>query len=122
MINNPEQLEIEAYLKWMSIQHPDVLVFKIQNEGKRNPRTAKKIGIVAGIPDLQILRSSKNWNGMFIEMKRADGKGKLSANQLACHQKILDENYFVATCKGWEDAKFLTSIYLRKPEELYFVM
>lgn len=110
--SNPEELEIKAYLEWMHLQHSDIIVFKIQNEGKRNPLTAKKIGIVAGMPDLCILKPIGNWHGLFIEMKRQDGRGRVSAAQEALMEKINKENYYCSVCFGWQSAKLITENYL----------
>ena len=100
----PEQLELEAYLKWFGFMHPDVLIYKINNEGKRNPRTAKASGIVAGMPDLHIVRAIYPYHSLYIEMKRADGKGRLSEAQRCVITLLRQEGHYVVICEGWEEA------------------
>lgn len=107
-----EAKEVYAYLEWFKYQYPDILVYKIQNEGKRNPWMSKKLGIVAGMPDLQIIRAVGHYHSLWIEMKRADGKGKLSSNQEMIIAKLKSEDHAVVVCAGWEKAKSETQDYL----------
>lgn len=111
--NYPETAEVESYLKWFRLQHPHILIYKNQNEGKRVPWLAKKVGILAGIPDLHIIKSVGKWHSYYIEMKLPDGKGILSSVQKTVIQKLIEENHAVDVAHGWEDAMYKTQDYLQ---------
>lgn len=107
----PETREIDAFLEWFSLQYPNIIIYKNQNEGKRKPWLAKKLGIVAGIPDLHIIKSVGKWHSYYIEMKLPDGKGVLSVSQKNMIEKLIKENHAVDVCHGWEKAREATLDY-----------
>lgn len=77
-----------AFLRLMRIAAPKVFVFANANAGKRNPRTAKAEGIVAGVADLTV-----HWLGgmAYIEFKgrAASGAwGKLSPQQIELGNRL----------------------------------
>jgi hypothetical protein len=104
----PETKEVEAYLKWFLLQYPTTLIYKNQNEGKRHPSLAKRVGIQAGIPDLHIVKSVGKWHSFYIEMKLPNGKGVISDMQKLIIQKLIEENHAVEIGYGWEDAMHKT--------------
>lgn len=55
-------------------------------------------GMLKGCPDLFIPEF-----GLFIELKRRDG-GVVSAEQLACHEKLRSYGYRVEVCHGAKEA------------------
>lgn len=103
--NSPEKQECIAFVEWFSIAFPHTLMFKIQNEGKRNPREAKKIGIVAGMPDYLICAPKYKWHGLFIEMKEPGFNKKYPQNQIDIHTKLIREMYCCQFAKGWDEAR-----------------
>lgn len=86
---------------WFRLQHPNALIFAIPNGGSRHKLEAVKLkaeGVLAGIPDLQVILQNKVF---FIEMKTQ--KGSQTPNQKQMQEKInsLGFNYFV--CRSFED-------------------
>jgi hypothetical protein len=110
--NYPETQEVEAFVKWFRLQHPQILIYKNQNEGKRRPWLAKKLGILAGIPDLHIIKSVGKWHSYYIEMKLPDGKGVLSPMQKTVITRLIEADHAVDVAHGWEDAMRKTHDYL----------
>lgn len=77
----------------------------IPNGGKRDPRVAaqmKREGVLSGAPDLFIPEPRNGRNGLFIEMKRIDGRA--NSDQLTVHQKLRERGYEVSVCKGADEA------------------
>ena len=101
-----DQLQMAA-VTWMRLQHPDVLVIHARNGGSlksaREGAKFKRMGVVAGVADLLILRkgyagkSDKlgiclyTYHGFFIELKA--GKGVQSPAQKAFQSKVESEGY-----------------------------
>lgn len=110
--NYKEAKDIEAFFEWFHYQHPGILAYKNQNEGKRDPRFVKSGGIVSGIPDIFIARPIGSKHGMYIEMKPSDGSGKISDAQIQIINHLQKENYVAVICVGWEAAMNLTIDYL----------
>lgn len=66
-------------VKWFRLEYPRLkwLLWHTPNGGFRNVKEAsklKRIGVVAGIPDLFLAYPVKNYAGLFIELKWGDNK------------------------------------------------
>lgn len=104
-----ESEEQKALIKWWSLQFPqyDKLLFHIPNGGLRNLKTAARLkaeGVKPGVPDLFLVMSSKQWHGLFIEMKRQHGNCQTDLQkefQIACEA----QGYKYLLAKGWEKAR-----------------
>lgn len=77
-----------AFIKEMKVIAPDVMIYANANAGKRNPRQAKREGIVGGVFDLTV-----TWDGgsAWCEFKgytKAGRAGKLSAAQIDWGNKM----------------------------------
>jgi len=66
-----------ACMRWLRLEHPNVLAFHVPNGGKRNAREAakfKRLGVLAGVPDVLIVHPSNFFNGFAVELKVKGGK------------------------------------------------
>ena len=70
-------------VRWLKLQHPDIEILYVKNEGKKNMLTAvedKRMGLCAGWPDLTLFLNHNNQTFIFhLELKII--KGKLSTKQ-----------------------------------------
>jgi hypothetical protein len=107
-----EAKDVAAYFAWFKYQYPNIVAFKISNEGKRSSYFVKQIGILAGVPDIFVAKAIGSKNGLFIEMKASNGKGTLTKPQEYMIKSLNDADYIAEYCIGWESAKNLTSNYM----------
>jgi len=101
----------EAQEQATVIQYCDlrrILVFAIPNGGFRNTAEAAKLkwqGVRPGVPDLFIPVQRGGYGGLFIEMKRADGKpSDITKEQMEWLEQLNDNGYMATVCFGFEDA------------------
>ena len=81
-MSNPEDHIHAGILQYVRLYHPDCLAFHPANGGLRNKREAAKLkwlGVLAGIPDIVILRPT----GRVALMEVKAAKGVLTENQIA---------------------------------------
>tara|TARA_R110002096_G_scaffold291212_2_gene485468 strand:- start:317 stop:685 length:369 start_codon:yes stop_codon:yes gene_type:complete len=79
----------------------------IPNEGKRSARAGKKLkdaGLRPGIPDYFLAVPTKKYSGMWVEMKRKNGRYKLTGEQANWITKLLEQGYYATFAFGAEDA------------------
>lgn len=115
-MKDSEHIEQSMLVRWFRLQYKNVIMYSVPNGGLRNIRTAVKLkeeGVVAGTPDLFVMRASNGFHGLYIEMKSK--KGKLSDSQKIFIEKALAEGYQAKVCYGFDEAKaviieYLTSI------------
>ena len=120
-MNHPEHLEQVTLIKWWALACkqfgiPEQLLFAIPNGGKRDVISAKLLkdeGVRAGVPDLFIAVPKGDYHGLFIEMKKAKG-GQVSKSQKEMGALLLGQNYCVAVCHGWVEAKQIIERYLNQ--------
>jgi hypothetical protein len=82
------------------------LLFAVPNGGKRHIRTAinlKREGVKPGVPDIIFAYPTKQYHGMFIEMKRQKG-GVVSEEQKVMIDKLNEVGYYTTVCKGCDEA------------------
>ena len=103
-------------------QHPRLgLLFAIPNGGKRDPRTAGKLkltGVKAGVPDMFLPVACKrvrmrSWLGLFIELKKKDGKA--TELQKVWIGNLKFQGYRAEICVGHESAITVIKQYLDIP-------
>ncbi|MFD2600190.1 VRR-NUC domain-containing protein [Sphingobacterium corticis] len=90
------------------------LIVSIPNEGRRNARTGgrlKGMGLKAGFPDLQILKSG---DILFVEMKTTNSKSATSEKQDAMHGILRQLKHKVIVCRTFDQFtsvvdRFMTS-------------
>ena len=100
-------------LEWM---------FAIPNGGSRGSNKAdamavggrlKATGVKAGVSDIFLPWPIHNANGLFIEMKRADGKpSDVSKAQREFGEAMQANGYGFVVCYGWEQARDVILMYL----------
>ena len=66
-------------VRWFSLQYPqlDGRLFAVPNGGRRDAVTAAKLraeGVVAGVADLILLKSNRDYGALLIEMKTTKGR------------------------------------------------
>ena len=92
-------------------------LFHVPNGGKRNAREAARLqaqGVIAGVADLVLPYPSREYHGLFIELK-AEG-GKLSENQRAFLQAMVSRGYCAQVAVGSKAAIELIEWYLQIPK------
>lgn len=88
-------------------QYPDLKwLFHIQNASAN--RSAKVVGVKAGVPDICLPVRRGAYSGLWIELKRPIGLAKkagiASADQLEWIDHLRLEGYAAMICFGWEAA------------------
>lgn len=97
------------------MQYKDVVIFAIPNGGSRNTIEAKKMkmeGVVRGVSDLFIMKPSRGFHGLFIEMKYGNNKTSLYQDEFLFKAK--KEKYATAICYSFIDFVKITTQYLNK--------
>lgn len=80
-------------------------LFHIPNGGSRNIIEAtklKKMGVKAGVPDLQLIVPNGEIHGLWIELKAQ--KGKLQPSQQIMIQRLEAQGYMCKVCFGADEA------------------
>lgn len=80
-------------------------LFHIPNGGSRNIIEAtklKKMGVKAGVPDLQLIVPNGQAHGLWIELKAQ--KGKLQPSQRLMIQRLEEQGYMCKVCFGADEA------------------
>ncbi|WP_151746335.1 VRR-NUC domain-containing protein [Acinetobacter soli] len=80
-------------------------LFHIPNGGSRNIIEAtklKKMGVKAGVPDLQLIVTNGEVHGLWIELKAQ--KGKLQPSQQIMIQRLEAQGYMCKVCFGADEA------------------
>ena len=89
-------------------------LFHIQNASAN--RSARVVGVKAGVPDLFLPVYNGTYSGLFIELKRPQSEGKkagnLSADQKEWIDDLYSEGFCVIVCYGWEHARNVLIEYL----------
>ena len=92
-------------VRWFRYQYPSLshVLFAIPNGGARDAVTGailKGEGVVAGVSDLLLLRPSKGYHGLCIEMKTP--KGRQSPEQMAWEDAVKAQGYKYIVCRSFE--------------------
>ena len=80
-------------------------LFHIPNGGSRNIIEAtklKKMGVKAGVPDLQLIVPNGEVHGLWVELKAQ--KGKLQPSQQIMIQRVEAQGYMCKVCFGADEA------------------
>ena len=96
ILESEEDIQVTS-VEWFRWQYPKKIIFGIANGGfKVHIRTAvrlKKLGTLAGIPDLFIPHPSKGFHGFFLETKSE--KGDTSPEQKQMMPRLSEQGYCV---------------------------
>jgi len=111
-----EESEQVALVSWFRLAYPryKYLLFHVPNGAATVARGAKlkKLGVVAGVPDLLLCVTSKKYPGLFIELKK-ERTGVVSEVQARMHKRLKKQGYKVAVCWGFDEAKKTIEDYLK---------
>lgn len=117
-----EAEEQTTLLSWCGMQegrYPELgLLFHIPNGGKRGKAEAARFraeGVKAGVPDLMLPVARGSYHGLFVEMKRRAG-GQVSREQKKWLERLREQGYATAVCRGWEEASKALQWYLEGAE------
>lgn len=105
-----------ACVRWFSLQYPKLhgRLFAVPNGGRRDVTTAAKLkaeGVVAGVADLILLKSNRDYGALLIEMKTATGRQRES--QKKWQQTVCaNGEYCYVVCRSFDDFKREVDDYL----------
>jgi hypothetical protein len=106
-----DQLQIAA-MRWIRLAYPKAVSFHVANERKTSPMRGaklKKMGVLAGVPDIHILEPNKIYCGLFIELKTE--KGRLTPSQRDVIERIENAGYKCAVCRSLDEVIDLVDDY-----------
>lgn len=104
-------------VRWFSLQYPRLhgRLFAVPNGGRRDATTAAKLkaeGVVAGVADLILLKSNRDYGALLIEMKTL--KGRQRDSQKAWQNIVCaDSEYKYVVCRSFDDFKREVDDYLK---------
>ena len=104
-------------VKYFALQYPSLRgrLFAVPNGGRRDATTAAKLkaeGVVAGVADLILLKSNRDYGALFIEMKTL--KGRQRDSQKAWQNIVCaDSEYKYVVCRSFDDFKREVDDYLK---------
>ena len=113
----PTEAEEQRALFEYASYHPilkDYLI-AIPNGGKRtkvNGYNMKMQGLKSGVPDIFLAYPSKNYHGLWIELKRNVKNVRISKNQSDWILRLSSKNYAAVVCKGKDNAIDILTRYL----------
>lgn len=100
------QVAIFQWAKLNLVLYPQLdLLFAIPNGGQRSRVTGSMLkaeGVKSGVPDMFLPYPSNGYHGLFIELKKADGK--LSKNQSEWIAKLNAAGYLAVVAFGAKEA------------------
>lgn len=108
-------------VQWFRLRYPGRLIFAIPNGGKRNVLEAVRLkaqGVLAGIPDLFIPEPFRGRPGLWVEMKREDGRP--TKHQQKMIEVLRAKGYNVEVCKTFDEFRGVVERYFRGSVEQYF--
>ena len=103
-------------VKYFALQYPSLRgrLFAVPNGGRRDEKTAAKLkaeGVVAGVADLILLKSNRDYGALLIEMKTL--KGRQRDSQKAWQNIVCaDGEYKYVVCRSFDDFKREVEDYL----------
>jgi hypothetical protein len=102
-----EEAEQRAFFRWVDFIQEQIPVFEtmfaIPNGGHRNRIVAAKLkgqGVRHGVADIFWPLPAGPYHGLFIEMKRADGGGRVSPDQERFIASVRRLGYKAVVCHG----------------------
>ena len=99
------------FVRWLKLNN--IFAYHCPNGGYRRHLEAaklKRMGVVAGIPDITIPEARKGYHACYIELKSE--KGRLSDAQSMIKQQLEDRGNFVGVAYSIDEAITLTKWYL----------
>ena len=108
MTEDQHQAAVMQWSQQASVRamYPELkLLYHIPNERKCTPQQGmrlKRLGVKAGVPDLDLPVSRGGHHGLKIEMKAE--KGRTSEEQEWWIRELTLQGYMCRVCYGWKDA------------------
>ena len=93
--------------------YPDAIIAAIPNGGDRTASERVRLhgeGVLAGMPDLCVLRRSKGFGGLFVEMKTR--VGVVSKEQNCIAKQLNDEGYLCVIARSADEGFKIIEEYL----------
>ena len=93
--------------------YPDTIIASIPNGGDRTASERVRLhseGVLAGMPDLCVLRRSKGFGGLFVEMKTE--VGVVSKQQDCIAKQLNDEGYLCVIARSADEGFKIIEEYL----------
>lgn len=114
-----ERREQMWLIQWFKLKYKELLIAASANGGARDAKEAanlKREGVLAGMPDIQVFRANRGYNGLLIELKRpasaTHAKGRVSLAQKEVMARLAAEGYYAIVCYGWVEARAVIEWYL----------
>lgn len=108
------QVALFRWAEYIEPLRPELkLMFAVPNGGKRDKTTAAKLkeeGVKPGVPDVVLPIPRAGFAGLFIEMKKPDGRAR--GNQSEWSEGLKKAGNRAEFCYGFEEAKKLVCEYL----------
>ncbi len=111
-INSEDIMQITV-MDFVRYHKLDKFIFHCANERSTTPQAGallKRKGVLSGVSDILILKSSKGRHGAAIELKSKGGK--VSPNQLTFLETLSEHGYFTAVCYSADEAILTICDYL----------
>lgn len=110
-----EQAALFRWTQYARGKYPELaLLFHVPNEGARSTVTGahlKQQGMKRGVPDLFLPVARDEYHGLFIEMKRKNGK--TTQEQEWWLERLQAQGYKAVVCYGWDEARKELEEYLK---------
>lgn len=102
----------EAFFNAARVMFPAIgkRLYHACNEGKRNPRRSKKIGIVSGVADVHLSIPNKFYASLYIEFKA--GSNKQTPEQKEFQKQVEEAGNKYAVCYSADEAIGILKYYL----------
>lgn len=111
-----EHLLQVACVNWFRTSYPNIshTLFAVPNGGRRDKTTGARLkaeGVLAGVADLILLRSTKFYGALLIEMKTPSGRQ--SDTQRRWSELITKDNYKYVVVRSLEEFMEVVKNYLK---------
>ena len=105
-----------AVVQWLRVQYPNAL-FTISPSGMKLPIGVavklKRMGYVAGTPDIMILEPRGGFHGLFVELKAP--AGRMTPEQKCFLEELNKRGYLATVCFGFDEAMSTITSYMKLP-------
>jgi len=111
MRHSEDDIQI-AFIRTAKVMFPKLgkLLYHACNEGKRNPRRSKAIGIESGVADIHLAIPNKNYHSLYIEFK--SGKNKQTPEQIEFQKQVTSVGNHYVVCYSAVEAIDILREYL----------
>lgn len=106
----------KSAMRYIRLAYPNVISFHVANEGISGAKgrvygaKMKAMGVLAGVSDIHILEPTKDYCGLFIELKTA--KGRVSDSQKLFIERLRSKGYRAEVCRSFDEVQSLVDSYL----------